>query len=222
MEIGFHPSIVARLTGRAVQSTGSGVFPLPGDEYAREIDIWIEMAQSIGLDALALKNRGIGYPSEHTHPWAMDGGTIKTMADVERIIDRHLSFVNPTFEACAPILISKCREAGLGCFLETNFGIGVTVTSIGFGDFFTYSIERPEIISRFFDYCAQGFTPVLELFHSLRPDFILIGDDIAFGQGPYLRPGAMKELVLSHLEDGQKDQYALGVPQRWESDAGYG
>lgn len=200
MEIGFHPSIIARLSGREVQSTGSGFFPLPDpDAYAAEIEVWIRVAQEIGLDALALKNWGVGFPAEGTHAWAMDGGTIKTVDDVERILDMDVGFIRPSFEACARTLIHRCREAGLGCFLETSFGIGIAVTSIGFGDLLTYSLERPEVIARFFDYCERGFTPVYELFHALEPDFILIGDDIAFGQGPFLRPQEFRSLVMPHF-----------------------
>jgi uroporphyrinogen decarboxylase len=110
-----------------------------------------------------------------------------------------VDFVRPSFEACARTLIRKCRAAGLGCFLETSFGIGIAVTSIGFGDFIVYSLEHPEVIARFFDYCERGFTPVYELFHALDPDFILIGDDIAFGQGPYLRPQEFRSLVMPHF-----------------------
>jgi len=216
VEIGFHPTMIARLAGREVRSTGSGFFPLPDPAaYEREIEIWIEVALEIGLDALALKNWGIGFPSSETHAWAMDGGTIKSLDDVERILDLGLSFVRPEFAACAPILIEKCRRAGLGCFFETSFGIGVAVTSIGFQDLILYSLEQPEILTRFFDYCEQGFTPVYELFHELGPDFMLIGDDIAFGQGPYLRPQDFRALVMPHFRRMAKK---IDLPWMFHSD----
>ena len=195
IEIGFHPSIVARLSGRETRAGGSGFFPLDDpEEYERDIDVWVRTALDIGLDALALKNWGVAFPSERGH--AMDGGTIKSLDDVERIIEMNPQFVRPAFERCAPILLRKCREADLACFFESSFGMGTALASIGFADLCLFSVEQPHIVERFFDYCEQGFAPVYELFHSLEPDFVLLGDDIAFGQGTYFSPETMRRIVF--------------------------
>ena len=198
IEIGFHPSIVSRISGKPVLAGGSGFFTLddPAD-YEHDIATWVEVALEIGLDGLGLKNWGVAYPSEKGN--AMDGGTIKTLDDVERIIDRDPPFIRPSFEACAEILRRSCDDAGLACFFETNaFGMGTALASIGFADLCIFSLEKPDIIRRFWDYCEQGFSPVYELFHRLEPDFIVLGDDIAYGQGPYFSPAAMRDVVFPH------------------------
>lgn len=197
VEIGFHPSIVSRILGEPVRTGGSGFFPLAeGEDMEREVDLWVRMAQVTGLDALALKNWGVAFPG--ADGYAMSGGTIKCLSDVERIIRDNPPFIKPTFEKHARILLSRCRDAGLACFFQTNFGMGLALSSIGFADLCAFSIEEPQTIRRFWDYCEQGFTPVYEMFHRLGPDFIAIGDDIAFGQGPYFSPEAMRELVFPH------------------------
>lgn len=198
VEIGFHPSIMSKILGKPLIATGSGFFPLPTDsDWKPEIDRWIELARRIGLDALALKNWGVSFPSHLGNQMA--GGTIKTMDDVERIIELAPSFIKPGFPEQAAYLKQRCHEEGLACFFETHFGIGPCVNSIGFADFCTYALEQPEIILRFWDYFAAGLLPVLDLFHELAPDFILLGDDIAFGQGTYLSPALMRELVFPHF-----------------------
>lgn len=198
IEIGFHPSIVSRIAGRDTKAGGSGFFPLDDpEEYEHDIDIWVDVAREIGLDGLGLKNWGVAYPSERGH--AMDGGTIKTLDDVERIISDNPPFIKPAFRQCAKILKEKCRDADLACFFESNaFGMGTALASIGFADLCIFSAEKPDLIERFWDYCEQGFTPVYRLFHELEPDFIVLGDDIAFGQGPYFSPQTMRDVVFPH------------------------
>jgi hypothetical protein len=214
IEIGFHPTMVARLSGRTTAASGSGFFPLEDPaEYERDIDTWVEVALEIGLDALALKNWGIAFPSERGH--AMDGGTIKSLEDVERIIEENPPFIRPAFSACAPILLRKCHEAGLACFFETSFGMGTALASIGFADLCLFSVEHPEIVERFWDYCEQGFAPVYELFHRLQPDFIVLGDDIAFGQGTYFSPQAMREIVFPNW---RRRARTISLPWLFHSD----
>jgi uroporphyrinogen decarboxylase len=197
IEIGFHPTIVSALTGKAVRSGGSGFFPMEDPAaYEREVEIWAQMALDVGLDALALKNWGVAFPSERGH--AMDGGTIKSVEDVERIMESTPTFIRESFEACAPILLRTCREAGLACFFETSFGMGVAQSSIGFADLCVFALEKPEIIRRFWDYCEQGFTPLYRRMQELEPDFLLLGDDIAYGHATYLSPQLMRDLVFPH------------------------
>lgn len=197
MEIDFHPSKVAAISGKPIQtkSWGAGA---AGDltQYEKEIDIWIEVAQEVGLDALAVTLWGKAWSGDGGH--GMEGGTIKTLADVERIIEINPNFIANGFESCARALKTKCRAAGLGCFFLTHFGVQSAISSIGFADICFLAMEQPEVILRYFDYCEQGFTPIFDLFHDIGPDFIVVGDDIAFGQGPFLSPDKMRELIFPH------------------------
>ncbi len=214
VEIGFHPSIMSRIIGKEFVATGSGFFPLADDlDWKAELDRWVELALRIGLDALALKNWGVAFPGELGHQMA--GGTLKTIEDIERIIALAPPFIKPTFRRNADYLKTRCHEEGLACFFETHFGIGPCISSIGFADFCTIALERPEIILRFWDFFAAGLIPVLDLFHELEPDFILIGDDIAYGQGPYLSPELMRRVVFPHF---QRMAARIEAPWMYHSD----
>ncbi len=198
IEIGFHPSIMEKISGRSFIATGSGFFPISTDlEWKAELDRWVELAVKIGLDGVALKNWGVSFPSELGHQ--MEGGTLKSIEAIDRIIERRPSFIKPGFIENAEYLKKRCHESGLAVFYETHFGIGPAINSIGFADFCTFAIDDPTIILRFWDYFAEGLRPVIELFHQLEPDFLVVGDDIAFGQGTYLSPTLMRELVFPHF-----------------------
>ena len=214
IEIGFHPTIMSRILGEELISTGSGFFPVAADkEWKAELDRWVRLAGKIGLNGVALKNWGVSFPSALGHQ--MDGGTIKSLDDVDRIIEEAPSFIKPNFPENAAYLKKSCHDEGLAFFVETHFGIGPCVNSLGFADFCTKAIEDPRIILKFWEYFSVGLLQVLELFHEIEPDFIVVGDDIAFGQSTYLSPDLMRQLVFPHFADMAKH---ISLPWIYHSD----
>ena len=94
----------------------------------------------------------------------MAGGTIKTIDEVERIIELAPSFINRGFAEYAAYLKRRYHEEGMAFFLETRFGIGPCINSLGFADFCTHAIEQPRIIRKFKEYFSAGLIPVIEFF----------------------------------------------------------
>ncbi|MFX0203560.1 MAG: uroporphyrinogen decarboxylase family protein, partial [Candidatus Hodarchaeota archaeon] len=193
MEISFHPQVASSILGEEIESEGSGFFPMDDvKEYEIELSKWIRLAKKIDLDALALKLWGPNFAGEKGPGYS--GGTIKTLKGWEKAIASVPDIDDHDCYRCAKVLIKQARKEGIASFLETHFGFENVLESIGFRDFCTALFRNVNLIEHMLDFYAEFYSKVILHFMKLEPDFIVIGDDLAYGHGPFISPRQWKDI----------------------------
>lgn len=197
IEISFHTAVAGRITGRQFRGEPSGFFPMDDlAEYEAEVDRWLELAKSTGLDAVACKYwlPTLAGPGKHATGFEGDG-LVKSLEDLERE-SRRLPDIATRDYSCGEILIRKCRKAGIASFLETHFLVEQTVYSFGFERFCHMLYEDRPLVVRLMDFFADYSAINLRNLMRLKPDFLVIGEDVAYGHGPFVSPDLFRELFL--------------------------
>lgn len=209
MEISFHPQVASSILGEELKSQGSGFFPMDdGKEYKIELSKWIRLAKKINLDALALKLWGPNFAEERGPTYF--GGTIKTLKDWEEAVASIPDMDDHDCYRCAEVLIKEAREEGIASFLETHFGFENVLESIGFKDFCIALFQNVNLIERMLDFYVGFYSKVIRCFIKLRPDFLVIGDDLAYGHGPFVSPRQWKDIFQPRFK-----KVAAGITCPW-------
>ena len=135
IEISFHTKIAGEIIDEKFANANSGFFPMDNlTEYELEIERWIKLARTIGLDAIACKywlpvlfgeKEGSRFDAE---------GLIKTSEDLKRE-SKKLPDISKRDYSCGELLLEKCRKEGIAGFLETHFLVEQTIYSFGFARF---------------------------------------------------------------------------------------
>jgi len=199
IEISFSPLVASAILKEEFKEEGSGFFPLENpQEYREQLKKWIRLAKKINLDALALKRWGPGFAGEKGP--AYSGGTIKSIEDFRHAISNLPPLIDDTFYKCAKIFIEETKKEGIASSFQTHFGFENTVEGIGFEDFCYALFENQELIEAMLDFYVDVYTKIIHCFMEFKPDFLTIGDDLAFGQGPFITPEQWEKLFYPHFK----------------------
>lgn len=201
-EIGLHTQVVSALSGIRLERSNSGYHPHYGSglkAYEKELDTYIKVSEKIGLDVVWLKHWHLaGFAGEKGS--AYDAGTIKNMEDWEETLKSAPDEHEHSWYECVEPFVKKVRKTDLAMGFETSFGFSAVLDAIGFRDFCYAIYEKPELIRTIFDWYVNRSMQIVEEFLPYNPDLILLGDDIAFGQGPFISPPKMEELFFPGMK----------------------
>jgi len=201
-EIGFHTEIVSALSGTKLERSNSGYHPHYGSglkEYEKELDAFIKISEEIGLDAIWLKHwNGANFSGEKGS--AYDAGTIKSMEDWKEAVTSAPDLQEHSWYECVEPFVKRVRKTDLAMGFEASFGFNGVLSAIGFHDFCLAVYEKPELIKTVFQWYVQRSIRIIKDFIEYEPDLILLGDDIAFGQGPFISPQKMEELFFPGMK----------------------
>lgn len=197
MEIGFHTKIAEKIIGENFASSGSGFFPMDNlTEYESEAERWIKLAKTVGLDAISCKYwipvlAGSGLESSQFDA----EGLVKTSEDIERE-SKKLPDLSKRNYSYGEILLKKCRKERIAGFFQTHFLIEQSIGSFGFARFCYMLYDNPKLVAELMDFYTEYSAQNIRNLMNLKPDFLLIADDLAHGQGPFVSPEIFRELFL--------------------------
>ena len=200
IEIGFHTAIASKVSGRDAPRSNSG-FHSDADlnRYESELDLFIEAALRVGLDVVWLKHwNSANFAGEKGS--AYDAGTIKCMADWERAIRTAPNEREHPWYKCVEVFVKKVRETDLAMGFQTSLGFGGVWHAMGFRDFCMGVYDQPELIVAILDWYVERQRQIVRDFFEYDPDLIVLGDDIAFGQGPVISPPYFNDLFLPRMK----------------------
>lgn len=200
LEIGFHSKVAEAIIGQKFARYDSGFSPLDDPaEYLSEAERWIKLAKIIGLDGIACKywlptlagkKGGTGFHAE---------GLIKTADDLKRESGK-LPDITKRDYSSAEILLKRCRQEGIAGFLQTHFLVEQTIYSFGFEKFCYLLYENRKLVAELMDFFTEYSARNIKNLMKLEPDFLLIGDDLAHSQGPFVSPEIFRELFLPRYQ----------------------
>lgn len=187
MEIGFCTDVASALLGEEFgYSSKSNFFPRKDTgEYRKELSKWIKLAKKINLDVLSMKNWGVKVAESGVN---YDfSGTIASLEDWENAVSRvsvEKWDSHPSY-ACAEILIKEARKEGIATCLQTKLcGFPNVWQTLGFKNLIVSLYRNRRLIEHMLDFYAGMFGRIIKRFLELDPDFIVIGEDLAYGHGP--------------------------------------
>ena len=202
LEIGFHSQLISALSGKRLQRFNSGYHPHYGSglkEYEKELDAYIKVSEKIGLDVIWLKHWHLaGFAGEKGN--AYDAGTIKNMEDWKEALKSVSDEREHSWYECVGPFVKKVRKTDLTMGFEASFGFNSVLNAIGFRDFCLAIFEKPELVQAIFNWYVQRSCRIVKDFIEYEPDIILLGDDIAFGQGTFISPQKMKEIFFPEMK----------------------
>ena len=199
-EIGFHTDIAGKVTGKKLARSNSGFHPDHDiEQYKVELDGLIEAAQIVGLDVLWLKHwdcAGFAGPKGDSY----DAGTIKTADDWKKATQTAPAVRASSWYQCVDIFVEKVRQTDLAMGFETAFGFESTCAAIGFKDFCLLVHDNPDILISVLEWFVERGQQNVRDFLQYEPDLVLLGDDIAFGQGPFVSPEHFRTIFLPRMK----------------------
>lgn len=205
MEIGFHPLIAEQILGKKFEDKSNhlmgGFAPCSDLEvYERDLDLMIELCKEHEiLDMLACKYWVPVFPSSGP-AHAMDRpALINLMEDFERE-SKKLPDLSQRDYSCGEILIEKCKKNGIASCLQGHFLIEQVISAFGFANFCMAILDKRYLVETILDFLVEYSGQNLKKLVALKPDFIVIGEDIAYGSGPYISPKDFNELILPRFK----------------------
>jgi uroporphyrinogen decarboxylase len=93
--------------------------------------------------------------------------------------------------------------------------VGLSYMSMGLENFFIALYKNPELIKALLERSTEWTIAMIEEANRHEVDFIMIGDDLAFGNGPMISPKMFKVLILPFYKKIIK---ASKCPLIWHSD----
>lgn len=195
LEIGFSSRIAGEIIrDKFIVQEGYSLLMDPG-QYRVDLQRWIRLAKTIGLDAIGCNYWVPGLAGEQGGTRFDDVGLIKSHEDLKRESAKLPDMAHRDY-SCGKILVDTCRENGIAAFLLTHFLVEQTVYSFGFARFCYMLHDNRKLVEDLMDffteYSAQNIMNLMEI----KPDFLLIGDDLAYGQGPFVSPQDFKDLFM--------------------------
>ncbi|MBN1266145.1 MAG: hypothetical protein JXA25_11670 [Anaerolineales bacterium] len=195
LEIAVDEAVILRTIGK----------PLPPQylESIKPIDVsWadkVDFAQKIGLDALGLYHwEAFGSTEDDSQPVLTRVPHILEWEDLPKLDIPRYSFD----ELHAPVqeAYAVTREAGLGLFVEFAVCLEYAVSDLGFENLcmklYTDSNLVMEVLERYTEYTLH----LIEHYNRMPEiDFIWIGDDLAYKNGPFISPQMYEEYVFPHI-----------------------
>jgi len=123
---------------------------------------------------------------------------IKTKDDLKR-----MDFPDPDNEELyvkIEQLIRKLAPENIAIFMASNLGWDGLINSMGL-DGFSYALyDSPILISEILDRYTSWTSKVIKHFCELGVDFLWLGDDLAFKNGPMFSPQVFKKIILPRLK----------------------
>ncbi|MBD3254645.1 MAG: hypothetical protein GF383_06105 [Candidatus Lokiarchaeota archaeon] len=93
--------------------------------------------------------------------------------------------------------------------------LGLSYMSMGLKDFFVAVHRDKEFVNALMERSTEWTIAMIERACATGADFVMVGDDVAFGTGPMMSPKLFKELVIPHYKEIVK---VCKVPLIWHSD----
>lgn len=202
----FAPEIVSAILGEPVSVAS---LALPAQDYVRFL-------QRVGIDVAYL---AVGWRlgrKEHIDERGKRhyvDGTIKGRADLKQVVPPDLGPIRRRIEE----FLAAAEGTGLG-WIYALPGPSDVATSVGYGDYYSKTVEDPDFLEEFLDRYEAYTLPVTELVLSYRPDAVFTAVSTCFKSGLAMRRQSAERFVLSRLEKQMSMIRASGVPAILHSD----
>ena len=202
LEFGFHTDIAGKLIGRKLARSNSGFHPNEDlAQYADELDAMVEAVQEVGIDTIWLKHWSSSYGDFSGPGGSADGaGTIKTLEDWQKAIESVGDIKNSPWYRCVDMFVEKVRKTNLAMGFTANLCLEDTLRAFGFSNFCMSIYDNPDLLETVLDWYVSHNRKVVRDFFKYDPDIIVLGDDIAFGTGPFVSPHIFREMFLPRMK----------------------
>lgn len=202
LEFGFHTDIAEKIIGHKMPRISTGFHP---DEdlarYSGELDSLIEAVQKVGIDTVWLKHWGSSYGNFSGLKGTSDeGGIIKNIEDWQNALTYIPDPKNTAWYKCVEIFVERVRKTDLAMGFTANLCLEDTLRAFGFSNFCMSVYDNPDLIKIVLDWYVSNNRRIVRDFFKYEPDIIVLGDDIAFGTGPFVSPKDFRNLFLPRMK----------------------
>lgn len=181
--------------------------------------------ERLGLDCMPI---AVGHPKS-TNAWRIGidewgrifknglyiGGVVKNLNDLEKYTPP-LEYARAWFPN--KVITRTKQKYGETHALYYAFHdgcLGLAYMSMGLKDFFIATHRNRELVENLIKRSTEWTIAMIEMANNAGVDFIMFGDDVAYGSGPMLSPKMFRELVLPRYKEIVT---ASKVPLIWHSD----
>ena len=156
----------------------------------------VNFAQRFGLDALGIYHwESYGSIEDDSLPVLKRTPLIKERKDLKKLIIPEFSF-----QDLAPQVAEAKQaigESGVALFVEFAICLEYALLDLGFENFCLKMYDDPSFIDDVLDLYTTYSIQLIKIYNQMPEiDFIWIGDDLAYGSGPFFSPGVYRRHIF--------------------------
>jgi hypothetical protein len=201
----IHNSLASKILGRTVEAP-------PGARITPEIH------KALALDNINFNFKAplyaemvkIGDTDNVRTPW------LKTWDDLEKMKKWLPDNTKDDFYKNARDYLKYKGE--FAAMVGINLGVAPTYNSMGYEDFIFNMMDEPEFVIACFDVIGEWTSRIIERINDMDYDMVFISEDIAFAQGPMVKPDKYKEIIYPFFK---KMCAKINKPIVYHSDGNY-
>jgi uroporphyrinogen decarboxylase len=143
------------------------------------------------------------------------GGVIDTFEKIEKF-SPPTEYANAWFpEKITKQAKKKYAETNALYYATHDVCVGLSYMSMGLENFFVALYKNPELVNALLERSTEWTIAMIEQANNYEVNFIMIGDDLAFTNGPMISPKMFRELILPFYKRIVKSSKS---PLIWHSD----
>jgi uroporphyrinogen decarboxylase len=120
------------------------------------------------------------------------------------------------------LLVGKAHEEGLAAILYTHGCFDIPYEVLGFENYMLLLYDDYKYIEDVTEFFYRFYKGIILEFIKLRPDAIMIGDDIAYNSGLMIKPDVFLDLWYEREKDLVKTIKDEGIPVEYHTDGNLG